>query len=113
VALFLLLRKLEGLTRENIAYCKGQNKQQDTGDDEEPRLLGDDQSCLLKEADVEAESQRVERLDAEFGAPNEGVLRLITFFKGNIDIFGFALNLESTTDTYFFFSCQFNNWHHK
>jgi hypothetical protein len=77
----VLLRKLEGLRRDSIACCKCPSKQRDASvDGEEPQLLSEDQSCLLKEADVEAESQRVERLDADFTAPNEGVCNSQAFY---------------------------------
>ena len=78
--LFLLLRLLEGRCDSNTNSCIGCK----TGKNAVDGAAEDEQlSCLLKEEDVELESQRVEQIDAT--SNNE----VVPFYKYSI-----ALKLE-------------------
>lgn len=70
--LFFLLRLLEGLCDGDKKSCIGCKADKNTADE----AAEDEQhSCLLKEEDVELESQRVEQIYATLATSNNEVLR--------------------------------------
>jgi hypothetical protein len=66
--LFLLLSKLEGRCNGDTKSRKTRKKAADVADEDEQR------SCLVKEDDVEFESQRVEQFDGRSAAASDEVL---------------------------------------